>query len=120
MSYTFDNNIPIYIELVNIVRVDIVSGKLSIGSRLPSVRELAFYYKVNPNTMQKALVELEQEKLIYTERTNGKYVSEDKKVINNVKEKFAKEKVNDYLNSMNSIGITYEESIKYLQELGGK
>ena len=95
MSYTFDNNIPIYIQLVNIVRVDIVSGKLSIGSRLPSVRELAFYYKVNPNTMQKALVELEQEKL-------------------------AKEKVREYLSSMNSIGITYEESIKYLQELGGK
>ena len=67
MSYTFDNNIPIYIQLVNIVRVDIVSGKLSIGSRLPSVRELAFYYKVNPNTMQKALVELEQEKLILTD-----------------------------------------------------
>ena len=120
MSYTFDNNIPIYIQLVNIVRVDIVSGKLSICSRLPSVRELAFYYKVNPNTMQKALVELEQEKLIYTERTNGKYVTEDKKVINKIKEKLAKEKVNDYLNSMNSIGITYEESIKYLQELGGK
>ena len=59
MSYTFDNNIPIYIQLVDIIKTDIVSGKLSVGSRLPSVRELAFYYKVNPNTMQKALVELE-------------------------------------------------------------
>lgn len=120
MSYTFDNNIPIYIQLVDIIRMDIVSGKLSVGSRLPSVRELAFYYKVNPNTMQKALVELEQEKLIYTERTNGKFVTNDIKVINKSKEKLAKEKVNDYLNSMKSIGITYEESIKYLQELGGK
>ena len=67
MSYTFDNNIPIYIQLVDIIKTDIVSGKLSVGSRLPSVRELAFYYKVNPNTMQKALVELEQEKLILTD-----------------------------------------------------
>ena len=120
MSYTFDNNIPIYIQLVDIIKTDIVSGKLSVGSRLPSVRELAFYYKVNPNTMQKALLELESEKLIYTERTNGKYVTNDSKVINKAKEKLAKETVNEYLSSMNSIGITYEESIKYLQELGGK
>ena len=120
LDYIFDNERPIYIQLVEMLRKEIVSGKLKAGDRLPSVRELAFYYKVNPNTMQKALVELEQEKLIYTERTNGKYVTEDKKVINKIKEKLAKEKVNDYLNSMNSIGITYEESIKYLQELGGK
>ena len=120
MSYTFDNNIPIYIQLVNIVKMDIVSGKLSVGSRLPSVRELALYYKVNPTTMQKALSELENEKLIYTERTNGKYVTTDSKIILKAREKLAMEKVNDYLSSMKNIGITYEESIKYLQELGGK
>ena len=120
MNYIFDNERPIYIQLVEIIRIEIVSGKFKKGQRLPSVRELAFYYKVNPNTMQKALVELENEKLIYTERTNGKFVTSDSKVINKAKEKLAKEKVNEYLSSMNSIGITYEESIKYLQELGGK
>ena len=120
MEYVFDNERPIYIQLVEMIRIDIVSGKFKKGQKLPSVRELAFYYKVNPNTMQKALVELESEKLIYTERTNGKYVTNDSKVINKAKEKLAKEKVKEYLSSMNSIGITYEESIKYLQELGGK
>lgn len=120
MSYTFDNNIPIYIQLVNIVKMDIVSGKLSVGSRLPSVRELALYYKVNPNTMQKALVELENESLIYTERTNGKFVTDDSKVIHKAKEKIALENVNNYLSSMNKIGISYDESISYLQELGGR
>ena len=76
--------------------------------------------KVNPNTMQKALVELENEKLIYTERTNGKYVKEDEKKLEKIKKHLAQEKVNNYLNSMKSIGINYEDALSYLQELGGK
>ena len=117
MEYNFDNERPIYIQLVEIIRIQIVSGKLKKGQKIPSVRELALIMKVNPNTMQKALVELENEKLIYTERTNGKYVTEDEKLIEKVKKELAKEKVNNYLKSMNSIGISFEEALKYLQEL---
>lgn len=120
MDYIFDNERPIYIQLVEIIRTQIVSGKFQKGQKIPSVRELALTMKVNPNTMQKALVELENEKLIYTERTNGKYVTEDESLIEKVKKELAKEKVNNYLNSMNDIGISYDEAIKYLQELGGK
>ena len=120
MEYIFDNERPIYIQLVEMIRVDIVSGKFEKGQRLPSVRELALMMKVNPNTMQKALAELEDEKLIYTERTNGKYVTEDEKLIEKVKKKLAQEKVNNYLNSMKNIGINYELAIQYLQELGGQ
>ena len=79
MNYIFDNERPIYIHLVEIIRIEIVSGKFKKGQRMPSVRELALIMKVNPNTMQKALAELENEQLIYTERTNGKYVTEDEK-----------------------------------------
>ena len=120
MEYVFDNERPIYIQLVEIIRIDIVSGKFKKGQKLPSVRELALMMKVNPNTMQKALVELEDEKLIYTERTNGKYVTEDEKLIEKVKKQLAQEKVNNYLNSMKNIGISYELAVKYLQELGGQ
>lgn len=120
MNYIFDNERPIYIQLVELIRIDIVSGKYEKGSKLPSVRELALTMKVNPNTMQKALVELENEKLIYTERTNGKYVTEDEKKLEKIKKQLAQEKVNNYLNSMKSIGINYEDAIRYLQELGGK
>ena len=70
MKLEFENNIPIYIQLVEQLKIDIISGKLKPGDRLPSVREFALNLKVNPNTMQKALAELEEEKLIYTERTN--------------------------------------------------
>ena len=120
MEYIFDNERPIYIQLVEIIRTQIVSGNLQKGERLPSVRELALTMKVNPNTMQKALVELENEGLVYTERTNGKFVTENENLIEKVKKDLAKEKVNTYLNSMKNIGISFEEAINYLQELGGK
>ncbi len=120
MEYIFDNERPIYIQLVEMIRINIVSGKYQKGQKLPSVRELALMMKVNPNTMQKALVELENEKLIYTERTNGKYVTEDEELIEKTKKELAQEKVNNYLRSMENIGINYELAARYLQELGGK
>ena len=120
MDYIFDNERPIYIQLVEKIRLEIVSGKLKSGERLPSVRELALIARVNPNTMQKALAELETEGLVYTERTNGKFVTENKELIEKIKSKLAEEKVNNYLNDMQNIGIDYEEALKYLQELGGK
>ena len=119
MDYIFDNERPIYIQLVENIRLEIISGKLKSGERIPSVRELALTARVNPNTMQKALVELEDEGLVYTERTNGKFVTENKQLIEKIKKELAKEKVNNYINDMKNIGITYEEAIKYLQELGG-
>ena len=96
MEYIFDNERPIYIQLVEIIRLEIVSGKIKKGERLPSVRELALMMKVNPNTMQKALAELENEKLIYTERTNGKFVTQDQNLIEEIRKELAKEKVNTY------------------------
>ena len=120
MDYIFDNERPIYVQLVEKLRIEIVSGKLNSGERIPSVRELALTARVNPNTMQKALTELESEGLVYTERTNGKFVTENKDLIEKVKRKLAEEKINNYINDMKNIGITYEQSIKYLQELGRK
>ena len=116
VEYIFDNERPIYIQLMEKIRLEIVSGKLKKGERMPSVRELAITMKVNPNTMQKALAELENEQLIYTERTNGKFVTQNEKRIQEVKKELAKEKVNTYLNSMKDIGIRFEEAINYLQE----
>lgn len=119
MDYIFDNERPIYIQLVEALRIEIVSGKLKQGERLPSVRELALTARVNPNTMQKALVELEREGLVYTERTNGKFVTTNRELIEKLKKELAKEKMNNFLNDMKNIGITQEDAIRYLQELGG-
>ena len=94
MDYIFDNERPIYVQLVEKIRLEIISGRLKSGERLPSVRELALTARVNPNTMQKALAELEDEGLVYTERTNGKFVTENVELIEKIKNELAKEKVN--------------------------
>lgn len=120
MNFNFDNNLPIYIQLVDQVKMEIISGKLSPGERLLSVRELALKAKVNPNTMQKALTELERRNLIYTERTNGKYVTIDNNLIKKYKEEYAQNLANHYFSSMENIGFSKSETIKYLQELEGE
>ena len=120
MGYSFDNERPIYVQLVEKLELDIISGKLKPGERIPSVRELAITLKVNPNTMQKALAELEDKGLVYTERTNGKFVSDNKKLIEERKKKLAKKKTEEFLKSMQDIGITFEETIDYLRKMGGK
>ena len=118
MEYVFDNERPIYLQLVEKLRIEIVSGRLKQGERLPSVRELALMVKVNPNTMQKALAELESQKLVYTERTNGKFVTNDFKLIEKVKKELAGEKIKDYLKSMEDIGFDRQDAIVCLQERG--
>ena len=116
MNFKFDNNIPIYIQLVEQLKIYIISGKILPGDRLPSVRDLALDTKVNPNTMQKALTELEEQKLIYTERTNGKYITEDKELIEKIRKEYADELTKKYLSNMLDIGIIKEETTKYLKE----
>lgn len=115
MEYIFDNERPIYIQLVEQIRIEIISGKLLPGEKLISVRELAIKVKVNPNTALKALNELEVEKLIYTDRTNGKYVTNDLKLIEKTKQKIALEKINNFIETMNNIGITKEDIKKYMR-----
>lgn len=119
MSYSFDNERPIYVQLVEKLELDIISGKLKPGERISSVRELALTLKVNPNTLQKALAELESGGLIYTERTNGKFVTENKEIITARKKELAKEKTKKFIDDMNSIGIEFTETIDYLKRIGG-
>ena len=120
MAPKFDNNTPIYLQLVEEIKIDIISGKLKSGDRLPSVREFALMMKVNPNTMQKALVELEELKLVYTERTNGKFVTEDKKLIDKFKKHYADELIKNFILNMRSLGFNNNEVIDYLEKMEGE
>ena len=109
MDAVFNNSVPIYLQIVSEIKKQIVSGKLIPGERIPSVRELALTYKVNPNTMQKALIELEENGLIKTERTNGKFVTEDENIINKIKNDYSDNLTQNYLSEMISLGITKQE-----------
>lgn len=115
MEFTFDNNIPIYIQVLEYMKIYLISGVFKCGEKLPSVRELATTFKVNPNTMQKALAELESMNLIYTERTNGKYVTNDTKLIEKLKDEYAITLAKSYFQGMKKIGLGKADSIKYLE-----
>ena len=113
----FSNDSPIYLQLFQKLALDIVTGKYKVGEKIPSVRELSSIYKVNPNTVQKALNELEGVDLIYTERTNGKFVTSNKKKIDSYLQKMAKDKTVFYLNDMKNLGYSYKEIICIIERI---
>lgn len=116
MEFLFDNERPIYLQLVQQLRIAVVSGAFAPGSRLPSVRELALTAKVNPNTMQKALSELEGEALVFTERTNGKFVTNDLDRIASARRALAQSAAEHFFDDMAQIGFDKAEALRYLQE----
>lgn len=116
VEFEFDNERPIYIQLVERLRVGIVSGELPPGSRLFSVRELAVQARINPNTAQRALGELEEEGLLFTERTNGKFVTRDEALIRREKEKLARESLERFRRELKGIGMTDEEIERLWEE----
>ena len=118
MDYKLDDNMPIYIQIMQKVRDAIASGEWAPGQKIPSVREYAMFFKANPNTICKALSILEDKKLIYTERTNGKFVSNDISVINVYKKDIFNEKINDFLKDLYDMGYTKEEIINKIKEYG--
>ena len=115
MELSLDNNIPIYIQVLEYMKIYLISGVFKCGQKLPSVREFAINFKVNPNTMQKALTELENMNLIYTERTNGKYVTNDETLIEKLKDEYAMTLAKSYFQGMKKIGLGKADSIKYLE-----
>ena len=115
MEFTFDNNIPIYIQVLEYMKIYLISGVFKCGEKLPSVREFANSFKVNPNTMQRALAELESMNLIYTERTNGKYVTKDRVLIDKLKDEYAITLARSYFDGMKRIGLGKADSIRYLE-----
>ena len=115
MAWNLSNDRPIYAQIIERIEMQIISGYYKPGDRLPSVREFAAEAGVNPNTMQKALGELERKQLIITQRTSGKVVTEDFSMIEKVKKQFANEQIKMFLEKMNELGIGKEETIQMLQ-----
>lgn len=120
MPWEFNNNTPIYLQLIDKIQMKILSGEYELGSKLPSVRELASEASVNPNTMQKALSELENKYLVYSQRTIGRFITEDKNKIEDLKREIAKEQTIKFLKDMKKIGINIEGSIDIINEVKGE
>ena len=117
MPWNLDPQRPIYAQIIERVQLDIVTGHYAPGSRLPSVRELAAQAAVNPNTMQRALSELEGSGLIYAQRTSGRFVTEDTVRIRQAKEKLASMQVREFIRKMQELGMNREEIAELFQEI---
>lgn len=110
----FDANIPIYLQLVNRFKQRIISGELTAGSKLESVRDLASSFEVNPNTMQRALAELEREKLVFADRTVGRFITKDEELIRKMRETVAQEVIDQFIIQMNNLGFSPDESLRLI------
>lgn len=115
MNWTFVKDRPIYSQIIEQLRRYIASGELKPGDKLMSVRELAQEAGVNPNTMQRALSELERDGLLYSNRTSGRFVTDNIDIIDLVKRDMAYESVSGFIEHMRNIGFTKEEIIKLIQ-----
>ena len=112
----FDPNIPLYQQIVTILKKKIVAEIHEPGTKLPSIRELALQYQVTPNTIQRALQILEDERLIYTERTNGKYVTSDETLIRTLREDILRTHVRTLLQDLFQHGYTQQEIYEALEK----
>ena len=115
MEWRIRADLPIYAQLIFQIKLAIVSGEYLPGERLASVRELAMDAGVNPNTMQRALQELEREGMMYSQRTSGRFVTEDTKVIESAKKQLAEDQIKDFLEQMGRLGYPKEEILSLLK-----
>lgn len=120
MKWSFSNDMPIYAQLIEQIKVGIATGEFPPGERLPSVRDLATEAGVNPNTMQRALAQLEGEGLVYSQRTAGRYVTEDQTCIVAAKHALAKENIARFLEAMTRLGLDESDIVDLIRLEYGK
>ncbi len=116
MPWILDSDRPIFIQILERIRMNIISGKYQPGEKLPSVRELAAEAAVNPNTMQRAFAELERAGLVYSRRTSGRFITEDQEMIETLKADIAKEKIKLFLESMQQLGYGKEQILSLMRQ----
>ena len=116
MDKKLKENMPIYDQIMNRVREAIAAGELKPGDKIASVRDLAADFEVNPNTMQRALTELEREGLLLSERTQGRYVTSDAKAIGELRKDIARQAADSFRREMAALGFNEEEMMDFFRE----
>ena len=117
MSWNLNSERPIYAQIMERITMDIISGIYAPGAKLPSVRDLAQEAGVSPNTMQQALSELERTGLLFSQRTSGRFITEDLAMIEKTKEDLASIQIKEFLEKMEHIGFTKESTIQLIEKM---
>lgn len=115
MTWTFDTNLPIYLQISKAIKLQIVTEQLAPGEQLPTVRDLAETAGVNPNTVQRALADLETEGLVYTVRTTGRFVTQETKQIAQTRSSLAQDEIKQFVTSMLKLGFQTEDLCQQIQ-----
>ena len=116
MAWSFSSDKPVYLQIADRIAKAVLSGEYLAGEQIPTVRQLALEAAVNPNTVQRAFVELEYEGLIISKGTTGRYVTEDAQVIELCRSKLAEQIVMNFLKNMENLSITKEQAIAMIKE----
>ena len=109
MACVFDNNVPLYLQVIDIIKKKIISGDYQPGDQLESVRYLAGEFEINPNTIQRALSELENQGLLFSQRTRGRYVTEDTNLIKEERFKMSQVLIEESIKALYDLGFTNED-----------
>ena len=117
MAWKFSSDKPVYLQISDIIVKKVLSGEYSTGEQIPSVRQIALEAAVNPNTVQHAFADLENEGLIVSKGTMGRFVTEDEQVVENCKQKMAEQIVLDFSKNMKELSISKEDAIKMIKEM---
>jgi DNA-binding transcriptional regulator YhcF (GntR family) len=120
MQWELNSDKPVYLQLVEQIHAGIISGYYKPGDKLPSVRELAAQATVNPNTMQKAMTELERTGLVYTNRTSGRFITSDEEMIRQLKGLSAREEILAFLDRMKQLGFSSKETCELVKDVVDK
>lgn len=116
MTWQFSDDTPIYLQIMNQVKAQIATGTLKPGEKIPPVREMAMEAGVNPNTMQKALAELEREGVLYSKRTAGRFVAESEDRTQILQKRMVEEQIIHFLDAMQRLGYDSVQAAKELQK----
>jgi GntR family transcriptional regulator len=116
VSIEFDNNLPIYLQIMQYIKRQIVTGTLKAGDKIPSVRELAAELQINPNTVQRTFQELEREEVVETKRGLGRYVTSEESKIMTIKKEMAGELLERFLTGMQELGIEEQDIVNIVAD----
>lgn len=116
VNMQYDSKVPIYLQVINMIKTDIINGRITCGQKLPSSRDLAVEYTINPNTAARVYQELEREGVCYTKRGMGTFVTEDEQIIIGLKKEMAEEAIDIFVKSIGELGISIDEAIELLRQ----
>lgn len=112
----FDHTIPIYIQVIQEIKLKMIRGELPLGEKMPSARDLALAYQINPNTANRIYKEMEAEGLVFTKRGLGTYVTEDAGILDRIRGELAQKHSREYVLMMKAIGMTKAEILQLVEE----